>query len=132
MIFVTSASTSFAWLFLLTVMISGATFLISLGSRWAPAATAATATTTSRMVSSYVVQTLVFEVPPDALTIIGALFMLSSVLLATTAAWMSEVSVEQPVDIVIENEDADDDDDSIASFIATECVSFKASELSVR
>jgi len=132
----------------MAVGIVAAFFLIQFGamttnsaaSTWCPAAISATVNTGSKMVSSYVAQAILFDKAPDLISLFGASLMLCAVLIMAVArlpgrqpassdivkpaAEQAEVSGRGGTD--------DEDNESLASFIAAEFVECKAHDKPTR
>jgi drug/metabolite transporter (DMT)-like permease len=116
----------------------GAMTTNSAASSWCPAAVSATVNTAAKMVSSYIAQSLLFGVVPESLTICGAALMLSAVVIMAIArlpARQRSAATAAPTEPEVQNSgDVPDDDDneSLASFIAAEFVEMTPHEKAVR
>lgn len=116
----------------------GAVSTNSAGSSWCPAAVSATVNTGSKMISSYVAQIVLFGVKPDTLTVCGAALMLCAVLLMAVARLSGRQSSAAAVAVEPEGQcpdnaaNDDDDNESLASFIAAEFVELTPHEKPLR
>lgn len=123
------------WTGVIFVLSNFATAAMSGGCKLCPAAVSATVGTAARMVWGYAAQSIVFKQPLDFLTVCGAVTMLAGVFIMTIARLPARQSKTLPVtdfsDLQAkpeENVDAsyDDDNESLASFIAAEFVEVAA------
>eukprot|EP00930_Biecheleria_cincta_P042537 TRINITY_DN29274_c0_g1_i1.p1 TRINITY_DN29274_c0_g1~~TRINITY_DN29274_c0_g1_i1.p1 ORF type:complete len:318 (+),score=36.22 TRINITY_DN29274_c0_g1_i1:278-1231(+) len=103
----------------------------SAGSKMCPAAVSATVYTASSMIFGYLAQTVFFNMVPQALTIVGATLMLVACALMTVsreprslkegpAPGTDELSLDAPENADGVDTGADDDTESLFSFVASE------------
>lgn len=110
----------------------------SAGSSWCPAAVSATVNAGSKMVSSYLAQSVFFGKTPELVTMIGAAMMLLAVVIMAAARLpgrrgsSSQIEVDAEPEEEESSHDAFDDDESLASFIASEFVELTPHTKSVR
>jgi hypothetical protein len=122
--------------------------LLCAGAMWCPAAISSMTNLTARMVSGYVAQMLIFGTTPKLLTLLGAASMLAGVavvmllkvqLIPSKAPGEASLPAESAREETPETQKtspdatppfANDDNDSLASFIAAEYVSFRSHEQS--
>lgn len=115
----------------LTTMFSS--FFSCAGAMMCPAAISATVYTASSMLFGYIVQSILFASTPEPLTITGASLMLCAVTLMALAGRTgasvtsqhseAEGNIEQAIDPT-NTSSAEDDTDSLASFVASEFSDF--------
>jgi drug/metabolite transporter (DMT)-like permease len=137
-----SPLTAAAFLAMFVSIQFGAMTTNSAASSWCPAAVSATVNTGAKMVSSYIAQSLLFSVVPETLTVCGAALMLSAVVIMAIArlpgrqsAPAVAASSEPEMQPGIQSSDDipdDDDNESLASFIAAEFVELTPHEKPVR
>lgn len=132
------------FLFFLLLTIFGWLTLCA-GAKWCPAAVCATTNTTACMVSSYAAQTVLFGSPPNAMTLGGAALMLAAVGAVAVVRVPAAVAVPDAVEstepaaprvgaggidgVGVSAVGADDEDESLASFIAAEYVDVALHEI---
>lgn len=98
-----------------------------------PVAITATCYTASTMMFGYVAQVLIFDGAPDAITLVGAAFMLLAVVLMMGArvggrgrsSVTPATGAESATEAVQGVDGEEDENDSLSSFIATELCSFQ-------
>jgi len=146
---VTSPLAATGWTGLIFFVALASTAAASGGFKWCPAAVSATVGTASRMVWGYLAESIIFGKQPDLLTVCGAAAMLVGVItmaLARLPARQLKTAPAPPVELDLtdvqpeiqdsqsESIDAEDDDEneSLASFIAAEFVDAAAHDVKPR
>eukprot|EP00746_Dinoflagellata_sp_MGD_P031937 gnl/MRDRNA2_/MRDRNA2_17599_c0_seq1.p1 gnl/MRDRNA2_/MRDRNA2_17599_c0~~gnl/MRDRNA2_/MRDRNA2_17599_c0_seq1.p1 ORF type:complete len:422 (+),score=32.00 gnl/MRDRNA2_/MRDRNA2_17599_c0_seq1:98-1363(+) len=136
------------WFTIIHVNSFGRVFLLSMGSKWCPAAVTSTVNTATCMIGGYAVQTLLFHEVPEPLSLLGAGLMLLSITLmacnrtqtagtdqsrrrpskiATVNPLSSNTNEVEAVEKTVSNvstevEDNDQVEESLMDFIASEFV----------
>lgn len=109
------------------------------GSAMCPAAVSSTVYTATSMFSGYLAQTVLFDMAPEVVTLVGAALMLIAVVIMATARLSKSFSSEAPQELAESASSTadtlevnDDDTESLASFISSEFAMRAPHEKSVR
>jgi drug/metabolite transporter (DMT)-like permease len=122
------AAVGMVFFLVISVSASGA---MTLGSQLCPAAASSTIFASTSMGLSYVLQTVLYQKAPQLLTIIGAGLMLCGVALMALARYLynpipascnkaNDLALEHPEPTISADQSCDDDEVSLASFVASE------------